>query len=410
MTQNGPMEDDAIDRIAGWLISQGLAGIAEADFLRSFCEQCVTSGLALSRAITFIDTLHPIHEGRGFRWRNDGIEEKAVVEYGRTDQGAAAEDWKQTPFHHLLETGTDEVRRRVGPETPAEFPILETMKAEGHTDYVAMVHRFAKKGTIGGMDCVYSAWATRAPEGFAENDLVALRRLVPALALALKSAALARITKTLVEVYLGRDAGMRVLNGHIARGVADRIHAVLWFSDLRGYTSIAESAAPDQIIPFLNDYAELVIAAIHEAGGDVLKLMGDGTLAIFKADDPADACRSALRAHASLRRAIMGLKRRRAAESLPLTSIYLGLHIGDVFYGNIGSHERLDFTVVGPAVNEVSRIASMCRQVDRPLLLSDAFLAAMPAAERGKFVSVGRYALRGVGRAQELFTIDPTLL
>ena len=113
---------------------------------------------------------------------------------------------------------------------------------------------------------------------------------MPALGLAIKSAALARIAGTLVEVYLGRDAGRRVLEGRIQRGVADRIEAVLWFSDLRSFTTITDTAPPGEIIPLLNDYAEAVITAIHEAGGDVLKLIGDGTLAIFRADDPAEAC------------------------------------------------------------------------------------------------------------------------
>ncbi|HKH34040.1 MAG TPA: adenylate/guanylate cyclase domain-containing protein, partial [Beijerinckiaceae bacterium] len=144
------------------------------------------------------------------------------------------------------------------------------------------------------MDGVYSSWATDAPGGFTEGQLEALRKLVPSLALAIKCAALARIAETLVETYLGRDAGRRVLAGRIARGVADRIDAVLWFSDLRGYTRITESARPEEVIPLLNDYAEAVISAVHEAEGDVLKLIGDGTLAIFKAEDPQTACRCVL--------------------------------------------------------------------------------------------------------------------
>jgi adenylate cyclase len=284
------------------------------------------------------------------------------------------------------------------------------MKAEGQTDYVALVHRFASDGIIGEMDCVYSSWTTRHQDGFGDADLAALRRLVPALALSIKCASLARIAGTLVEVYLGRDAGQRVLKGRISRGAADRISAVLWFSDLQGYTKITDTAPPDEIIPLLNDYADAVISTIHEAGGDVLKLIGDGTLAIFRADDPADACRCALRAEAGLRLRVRALNERRTAEGHPVTTVYLGLHIGDVFYGNIGSDDRLDFTVVGPAVNEVSRIAAMCRSVDRSVVLSSDFAAATPEAERANLVSVGRYALRGVGRAQELFTLDPGIL
>ena len=179
---------------------------------------------------------------------------------------------------------------------------------------------------------------------------------------------------------------------------------------MRSFTTITDTASPGEIIPLLNDYAEAVITAIHEAGGDVLKLIGDGTLAIFRADDPAEACRHALKAEAKLRKRITELNERRRAEERPTTTVYLGLHIGEVFYGNIGSTERLDFTVVGPAVNEASRIASMCRSVDRPVLISSAFAEALPVDKRTDLVSVGRFALRGVGRAQELFTLDPETL
>jgi adenylate cyclase len=398
------------EAIAGWVVAQGLAGAAEKTLLDGFCERCRDGGIELSRAVAIIDTLHPIYEGRAFRWRNDGVEEEAIVEYRSTSTGEAAENWRRSAFFHLMSTGTDEVRRRIGLGDPADFFNLDVMKAEGNTDFVAFAQRFASDGVIGEMDCFYSQWATRRPDGFRESDVTALRRLAPSLGLAIKCASLARIAGTLVEVYLGRDAGQRVLGGRISRGVADRINAVLWFSDLRGFTGITDSAPPDEIIPLLNDYAEAVITTIHEAGGDVLKLIGDGTLAIFKAEDPAAACRGALAAAADLRRRIAELKARRAAEGRPVTSLYLGLHIGDVFYGNIGSEDRLDFTVVGPAVNEVARIAAMCRSVDRGILLSSEFVAAIEEAERWQFVSVGRYALRGVGRAKELFTLDPATL
>jgi adenylate cyclase len=219
-----------------------------------------------------------------------------------------------------------------------------------------------------------------------------------------------RIARTLVEVYLGHDTGERVLSGRITRGVAERIRTAIWFSDLRGYTKITDTAPPEQIIPLLNDYSGIVIGAVRGAGGEVLKLVGDGVLAIFRADDPAEGCRCALRAMSALKAALGEVNERRVAADLPVTSVYLGLHIGEVFYGNIGSDDRLDFTVVGPAVNEASRIAAMCRSVDRGVIFSSEFAAATPEPERSNLVSIGRYALRGVGRAQELFTLDPALV
>jgi adenylate cyclase len=404
------MKTTDVERITDWIVRRGLEGAQEADLLREFCEKCNKADSPIDRALVVIDTLHPVHEGTVFRWRNDDVEENAATSYGRTTEGEAADSWRRSPFYHLLQSGGEELRRRIGFGEPADFPSIEEMKELGHTDYVVFVRRFASDATIGEMDCVYSSWSTRNPEGFSDADIMALRRLAPALGLAIKSAALAKVASTLVEVYLGRDAGRRVLEGRIQRGVADRIEAALWFSDLRSFTTITDTAPPGEIIPLLNDYAEAVITSIHEAGGDVLKLIGDGTLALFRADDPSEACRHALRAEELLRTRVKELNEKRRAEERPITSVYLGLHIGEVFYGNIGSTDRLDFTVVGPAVNETSRIASMCRSVDRPMLVSSTFADCLTSAERARLVSVGRFALRGVGQAKELFTLDPQTL
>ncbi len=391
--------------LATWVTQAGLKGRAETILLTGFCERVVAAGIPLAKALLIVDTLHPIHEGRVFRWQL-GSQESTLQEYGRTNEGEAAEAWRRSPFYHLVQSGEPFMQRRLTPETTADFPVLEEMRKAGLTDYLAMNNRFAADGAIGDMDCILSSWATDVPDGFSEPALAALRRLVPFLALAVKSASLGRIAETLVETYLGRDAGRRVLSGRISRGVAERIGAVLWFSDLRGYTKITDTAPPEQIIPLLNDYADAVISAIHEEGGEVLKLIGDGTLAIFQTADREQACRRALAAATAARRRIEVLNEQRGAQALPVTQMYLGLHVGEVFYGNVGSKDRLDFTVVGPAVNEASRIAAMCRAVDQDVLLSAAFAAACGNA-RDRLISVGRYALRGVGRPQELFTLEP---
>ena len=402
------MDDVATHDLTAWATAAGLAGTPEPDLLRGFCERATAAGLPLARAIVLVDTLHPVHEGRVFRWHRDPTELAPMVEYGRTeDNEEMAESWRRSTFRHLAESGEGMLRRNLARGDPADFPTIAELVEQGQTDYVAMAHRVADgDGLIGGMDFVYSSWTTDAPAGFADREVEALRRAVPSLALAVKCASLARIAGTLVETYLGRDAGRRVLAGRIARGVADKIAAVLWFSDLRGFTRITDTARPREVIPLLNDYAECTISAIHDAGGDVLKLIGDGTLAIFKADDAGQACRCALEAAEFAGRRVAALNERRAASELPVTQLYLGLHVGEVFYGNVGSQDRLDFTVVGPAVNETARIAAMCRSAERDVLLSSAFAGAALEEDRARLVSVGRYALRGVGRAQELFTLE----
>jgi adenylate cyclase len=395
--------------LMNWLVSQGLTGLPENDLIRGFCERCRAEGLELSRGLVFIDTLHPIFEGRGFRWNDLQTNESDTFEYGPTGEGTAAQNWRRSTFHHMLENGQDELRMDLADCTSLDFSMIDDLAAQGHRHFIAFLHRFGEAGTIGQMDCVYSYWVTRRHDDFGEAALAALRDLVPALALAIKSGTQTDIARTLGRVYLGRDASEQVLRGKISRGVTERIKAVLWFSDLRGSTAISETIAPDEIIPFLNDYAKAAIDAIHDAGGDVLKLIGDGVLAMFTSEDLAFAKRAALRAEHRFRRNMTSLNAHRSEAGRPVTSAYVGLHVGEFFYGNIGSEDRLDFTVVGPAVNEVSRIASMCSSVDRELLASSEFRSGLDATGRGYLVSTGRFALRGIGRAQDLYTLDPDI-
>jgi adenylate cyclase len=395
--------------LMNWLVGQGLTGLPETELMRGFCERCCAGGLDLSRALAFIDTLHPIYEGRGFRWNDRPSNESDSFEYRSTADGDAAKNWRRSAFHHMLENGHDEMQIDLGDQASLKFSLIGDLFDRGHRHMFALVHRFGDAGTLGQMDCFYSYFATRREGGFSGGELAALRDLVPVLGLAIKSAQQVDITRTLGRVYLGRDASAQVLRGRISRGITERIDAVLWFSDLRGSTRISESIGPDEIIPFLNDYAEASIAAIHEAGGDVLKLIGDGILAIFTGEDMAAARKAALGAEHRFRLNMNELNERRAKDGRPVTTAYVGLHVGEVFYGNIGSEERLDFTVVGPAVNEVSRIASMCNSIDREFLASSEFCKGLDATGRRYLVSTGRYALRGIGRAQDLYTLDPDI-
>ena len=402
------MTEAEIAKLSSWLAKVGLEGRTETALVEGFCQRAVAGGLPLARSIVFIDTLHPVYEGRAFRWEREKPE-ATISEYGRSTDGEAAERWRSSPFFRMLADGKSMMRRRIAAEGEVDFPMFSELRAASITDFVAILNRFAADGVIGEMDCFYSSWMTDRAEGFTDDEIAALKRLTPFLGLAIKSASLARIAETLVETYLGRDAGRRVLQGRIERGVAERIKTVLWFSDLRNYTRISDSAPPEQIIPLLNDYADAIVSAIHDNSGDVLKLIGDGVLAIFPAHDRARACAAALEAARQARDAVEALNARRRADDLPTTEMYLGLHLGVVFYGNIGSKERLDFTVVGPAVNEVARIAAMCRSVDQPILISSSFAASV-GEERRRFATVGRFALRGVGKPQELYTLDAEAL
>jgi adenylate cyclase len=275
---------------ASWISRAGLAVADETNFLGEFCARACDAGLPLSNAIVFVDTLHPIYEGRVLRWEAQAGAAMAL-DYEPTE-GERLEQWQRSPFYRLLETGETVLRVPICAGAVQPFRLPSDLLDSGATDYLACVTRFAPEGVIGGLDCVYSGWVTRIAGGFTEEQVVAIEELLPPLAMVLKSCALTRIAQTLVETYLGRDAGRRVLGGRIARGAVERISTALWFSDLRDFTRIAEAAAPDQLIPFLGEHAETVIDAIHVAGGDVLKLIGDGTLATSSTRGSGNASRA----------------------------------------------------------------------------------------------------------------------
>src|ERR1700737_3916330 len=330
-------------QLINWLVTQGLRGLPENDLIRGFCQRCRAEGIDLSRGLVFIDTLHPIFEGRGFRWTDSETNESDAFEYGSTSEGDAAQNWRRSTFYHMLEHGHDELRIDLADCASLDFSMIDELAAKGHKHFAPFVHRFGEAGTLGQMDCVYSYWVTRRDDGFGEEAMAALRDLVPVLGLAIKSAAQVDIARTLGRVYLGRDASEQVLRGKISGGGTERVTAVLWFSDLRGSTAISENIGPDEIIPFLNDYAQAAIDAIHDEGGDVLKLIGDGVLAMFTSDDMASAKRAALRAEHRFRRNMTSLNQRRSADRRPPPSAYVGRHAGEGFYGNIGSEDGLAF-------------------------------------------------------------------
>jgi adenylate cyclase len=398
------VDDAHVKDITTWLMQSGLKGLSEADLLAGFCERCNDGGLLIERASAVMDTLHPVYERRAYRWDRSRSVQR-VFEFGFASPGGTPSDWQRSAFHYLKATGGNVVRRRLLSGDSADFFLVDTMKEDGFTDFIAMAHRFGDPAAIGDIDCFFSQFGTRAPRGFSQADEEALRDLLPCLALAVKCVVVSGVASTIAKVYLGEDAANKVLHGSITRGRSERISAALWFSDLANFTRISDTVDPEEIIPMLNDYADAVITSIREAGGEVLKLMGDGTLAIFRGEDTGRTCAAALRARAFLDRRLVDLNAQRLAESRPVTEVYLGLHVGDVFYGNIGSQDRLDFTVIGPAVNEVSRIASLCRPLQRKFLMSARFAAIVPHSQADDLHSIGHHVLRGVSRAQELFTM-----
>ena len=394
------MDPQEIGNVVDWLVQQGLDGLDETELITAFCHRLGRLGIELEQAAIFIDTLHPVLESQGYFWDVADEASAARRDFSRLDAERNEPQWRASPFFHMLENELGELHINLTEKNNYTFPVLEDLRAEGHTDYFLQLHRLGE--AIGEVDGLFSRWSTKRPGGFSAEDIACLRRTVPAFALAVKSTAFRRMTSALVEVYLGRDAARRVLKGRIERGKVDSIKAVLWFSDMRNYTALSESVHSGDLIAMLGDYAEAAISAVHAAGGDVLKLMGDGTLAIFNHADPQEAAAASLKAWYDLASRVEALNARRQEAGLATTTVHVGLHIGEVFYGNIGSNDRLDFTVIGPAVNEASRIVAASRKVGRQLLISNDLLSLLPVLEASAFEDLGAFRLKGVKRKKRL--------
>jgi adenylate cyclase len=387
-----------------WITGQGLAGTNEIDIVTGLCQRMNDAGVALVRASVAHSLLDPTYDGRGVRWlrATGGVEEPFV----RVDDDVPNEDWMHSPFAFLLENQLPVLRRRLDSSyRRGEFPMLDHFQHDGVTDYVAFASRVGESVRVGKAEGIVASWTTDAQDGFSAAQIDLLAGIMPALTLVFMLRTMNRNARTLITTYLGSDAAERVLAGNIVRGRADPIRAVVWFSDLVGFTRISDTVGAAGMLALLNEYAEVQVESIEEHGGHVLKFIGDGILAIFPGDDAAAACVRALDAAGRQRARIAALNEKRSASGLPVTDTHLALHIGELLYGNLGSPRRLDFTVLGPAVNEAARIEALCGSLEQHVIASTAFAEAAGVA-RSRLVSLGRYAMKGVARPQELFTLD----
>ncbi len=402
-----PSEPDAAQSLADWLMQQGLEGTSQVDILQGYCRRLVGLGVPLMRVHVTQQGLNPQFGGIGFDWQRRGGVSYRLYEH--TDQ--PVERWPASPLFHLLERNLEEYRE---PMTSADhhsrFPLLNDLKAAGATEYFATGLLFEKRDADRAIDPldppegVLVSWTSDGPDGFAEADLELIRGLNPYLGLVLKSASNLQMAHDLLSVYLGRDAGRRVLSGEIRRGSSQKINAVICYFDLTGFTQLSEQTPGADLIDMLNEYFGVAVRIIQDNGGNILKFMGDGILAMFNLADINQATAAALEAVTRLRREIAELNLRRARDGLATTGFTLALHAGDILYGNIGAVNRLDFTAIGPAVNLTARLSDMHRAIGRDIIVSEVIHAASQSS-RHDLVSLGRYMLRGVSEPHELFTI-----
>ena len=396
-----------------WSVGEGLRGKEAALLFDGLCQRLVIAGVPLWRAFAGMRTLHPQWGGYAYTWwRDRGIEQP--MQFARGNQ--YEQELEASPFAHLRRQANEQgdvrgplphLRRQlVGSEAQLDFPPLKDLAAAGATDYFAVLVLFGDgKDASRGNGIGYS-FATDRPEGFHDDDLVLLRAVLPAVSLAIASDAGHRIAAGLLAAYLGEDVGRRVHAGAVERGSVEGIRSLLWYADIRGFTAIADGTPGAEVISLLDEVFEALAAPLRPCGGQVLKFIGDGMLAIFPFDDATRdrTCRRALDAATEAMRAVDRLNAARREASKPTVAVDLALHLGEVQYGNVGAVDRLDFTVIGPAVNEVARIEALCEPLGCQVLVSAELAAAVGANRR--LVPLGCHALRGVREMQEIYGLD----
>lgn len=386
----------SIEATIDWLIAQGLRSDDIRGLHAGMGERLIALGVPVRRAYGAMPARHPQFRAIGWSWTQG-----AGAALDRYEHRAEeSEAFRRSPFRHMLDTGEVRLRRRLtGRNTPNDFPILDELRAEGATDYYARLVGFTASES--GLSGMIASWMTTADDGFTDAQIATIEHALPAYALACYRIQLKHTAITLLDAYLGADAGRRVLSGETQRGAVRELEAALLFTDLRDFTALADRIPGAVLVATLNAYHDAVGAAVERSGGQILKFLGDGLLATFAvaAGGERQACGGALDAALAALDAVNRLNAARRAAGDPTLGLDVALHVGRVMYGNIGSARRLDFTVVGPAVNEVSRIERLCSTLERPLLMSARFAAACgrPVA------SLGRHVLRGVAEPEELF-------
>lgn len=392
------------NRVISQVTKRGLQGLEIDEQLSAFARSICAAGFPMKRASMAMSTLHPRYGALNYVWRP----EWENVEY--SPQGRSAEEraaFAESPIRFMLETGTVNLRFRLDGDAKLPYPVLEDLRSEGMTDYAAHIVEFSRSSdTEGVLEGVFFSCATDTPGGFDPDQLKLLLDALPYLAMAIKSRLTYSVARTITETYLGADAGSRVLIGEIERGACQAIDAVIWFCDLRGFTRASNTLKRDALIGLLNDYLEVMAQPVREQGGQILKFMGDGFLATFELRDGDDhaVCGRALQAAKDLKIYIADLNEQRETSGDPVLRFGLALHVGEVLYGNIGADGRLDFTVVGPAVNAASRIQDLCRPLGKDVILSERF-CHIAGLSTGGSESLGKHSLRGVPGQHELFCL-----
>jgi adenylate cyclase len=389
------MPSNDVRPIVDWLIDGARSTMQAHQVLAALCERLIGfgCGIPLWRVAVFVRTLHPHIMGRRFVWRPGAEVEVLDAPFDMLE----STEFRASPAAKVYASGMPIRRRLADADCPIDFPMLAELRNEGVTDYLASPLLFTD-GEI-----QLATWTTRQPGGFTDAQIKAIETIVAPLARVAEIRALRRTAGNLLDTYVGNNAGERILTGQIRRGHAEAIHAAIWLSDMRGFTLLADRLPPQTLVELLNEYFDCQVPAILDHGGEVLKFMGDGLLAIFPIGsdrDPAEVCARALASAYEARRNVAALNR---STRIEVGGVHLGLalHVGDVLYGNIGGGNRLDFTCIGAAVNLAARLEKLAGKLGRVILASDEF-----ARHCGSdFQPIGQFPLAGFAAQQTVFGV-----
>jgi adenylate cyclase len=380
-----------LQKVTDWLIDGARSATRPAQMMAETCERLVQAGLPLWRVGVFIRTLHPDIFGRNFIWRPGAEVEVGTVDFDVLD----SPEFQNSPLAIVFRKGM-EVRGRLDDPQSKRFPILEDMRAEGVTDYIALPLLFID-GSIHA-----SSWTTKRPGGFSDEQLNALRTLVPPLARVVEIISLHRTASILLDTYVGNRAGERILGGQIRRGHTDTMHAAIWLSDLRGFTALSDRLPAETVVEILNRYFDCQVSSIRTHGGEVLKFMGDGLLAVFPIEeqdsDIQQVCARVLEAARESRASVEAMQYP-IGEAVERFRFGVALHVGKILYGNIGGGNRLDFTCIGPAVNLAARLEKIAGRLNRTVVASAGFAGICA----GGWTELGEFPIAGFSKAERVY-------
>jgi adenylate cyclase len=388
-----------LTHLGRWIAAHATATDDHDTLLTGFCEALVEAGIPIWRVSVMAPALDPTLRGVSLNWHAG----EGISFVGNAHGADEESDWLLSPVYALVQKGETFGRWRLdAPELAVEFPVLKALGAQGGVDYALHIVEFAPGTALRGVGL---SFCTRAAAGFDEADLSAIAGVLPFLTLAIAKLGLAHTLREVSATYLGRSTAERVLDGQIRRGEGRAVPAAILLADLRGFTALSDRADPADMVTWLNEHFDALGNPVARHGGEILKFLGDGFLAIFPVPDadtlPCPVCGGALDAATEGLAANAALNVRRRAAGLPALAAECVVHFGTVIYGNVGTERRLDFTIIGRAVNEASRIESQCAALGHDLLVSEAL------AERcaRRLEPVGSIELRGLSRPMKVLTL-----